>query len=91
MEPQTFKWPRCIGGPLHGEPIPETTDPSLVQYAEPPSGKVTYYMEQKFRFGRNIAVRFLMHEGSQRDGYDDMMQDVIIHALATVGITVQED
>jgi hypothetical protein len=91
IKKQNVSWPRLIGGPLHGEPVPDTTDRSLVGYIdESQPANTKYYHEIKYLFGKNIALRVVIYEGALNDRYDEMMEDVIIHALATVGITVEK-
>jgi hypothetical protein len=91
IKKQVIEWPRLIGGPLHGQPIPETTDRSLIGYAKQSAPANTkYYHEIKYLFGKNIALRVVIYEGALNDRYDEMMEDVLIHALATIGITVEE-
>lgn len=86
---QVHDWPRLIGGPLHGSPIPNTTDRTLIGYIEGPQEGQKFYHDVKFRFG-NIAMRVLIYEGPLDERRGEFLQDVAIHALATVGITVEE-
>lgn len=87
---RVYTWPRLIGGPLHGQPIPDTPS-NLIGYAQEPTGAVGYYHEIKHRFGIDIAIKFFVYEGPLYERQDELMKDVIIHALATVGITVKEE
>lgn len=94
IRPQTHTWPRLIGGPIHGTPIPEDKKDAkyeILPYVTESRGKAdtVYYQEVSYRFG-NIRLRAYVSEGSSQERYSNLKEDILIHALASVGISVQK-
>lgn len=62
MERMERRWPRLVGGPAEGDPVPPATGPIMISDPEDPS-RTHFYDVVRIALGRCTSVTFHVWEG----------------------------